>query len=107
MSKLKKRIYQAIDRLAHKAAIKFDKMSKWAYWKLLNIEKKENTDRIISHMDKYDSIEAAAEADQEIYDEYIDWSEHVAELFDVPPVMLNLMQGNNHKPKEKKNASQA
>ena len=81
--------------MAHKAAIRFDRISKWAYWKLLNIEKKENTDRIISHMNEDGSF--GNDMGYEIVPETI------AELFDVPPVMLNLMQGNNHKSKEKNN----
>jgi len=93
MSKLKKRIYRAIDLLAYKAAIRFDRISKWAYWKLLNIEKKENTDRIISHVNEDGSF--GNHMGCEIVPETL------AELFDVPPVMLNLMQGHDHK-KEKK-----
>ena len=84
MSKLNKRIYRAIDRLAYKAAIRFDRISKWAYWKLLNIEKKENTDRIFLNNMGYD----------------ID-PETLAKLFDAPVDMIH-SQGNNHKSKEKK-----
>jgi hypothetical protein len=40
MNKVKKRIYRAIDRLAHKAAVRFDRISMWAFWKEINIEKK-------------------------------------------------------------------
>jgi hypothetical protein len=93
MNKLKKRIYRAIDLLAYKAAIRFDRISKWAYWKLLNIEKKENTDRIISHMNEVGSF--GNDMGYEIVPETL------AELFDVPAHMIH-SQGHNHKPKEKK-----
>jgi hypothetical protein len=56
-------------------------------------EKKTNTDRIISHMNEVGSF--GNDMGYEIVPETL------AELFDVPPVMLNLMQGNNHKSKEK------
>ena len=93
MNNIKKRIYRAIDLLAYKAAIRFDRISKWAYWKLLNIEKKENTDRIISHMNKDGSL--GNHMGYEIVPETL------AELFDVPAHMIH-SQGHNHKSKEKK-----
>lgn len=92
MSKLKKRIYRAIDLLAYKAAIRFDRISKWAYWKLLNIEKKENTDRIISHVNEDGSF--GNHMGCEIVPETI------AELFDVPVDMIH-SQGHNHKKENK------
>ena len=79
MDNIKKRIYRVIDRLAYKTAIRFDRISKWAYWKLLNIEKKENTNRIFLNNMGYDTD-----------------PETLAGLFDAP-----VERGNNHKSKEK------
>ena len=80
MSKLKRKVYSASLRLGWA----FYKWSLNKYWqeedKLWNPldEKEKNTDRIVSNM-------------------------KIAELFDVPPAMLNniFAKGNNHKPKEK------
>jgi len=49
MNKVKKRIYKNIERLAHKVAIRFDKMASWAFWKEIEVKRKENTDRMISN----------------------------------------------------------
>ena len=94
MSKLKRKVYSASLRLGWA----FYKWSLDKYWeeedKLWNPldEKKENTDRIISHMNEVGSF--GNNMGYEVV------SEAIAELFDVPVDMIH-SQGNNHKSKEK------